>query len=240
MDSAPLNTPTQPAPTPAAERRDAFIIRPADPTVPLTIDTLFDGQRPLEVDVGCGKGRFLTARAAAHPEANFLGIDRLLLRLRKISKRLLRHGLSNVRLLRLEAAYAVRYLLPPRSVSVFYVFFPDPWPKRRHHRRRLFCPQFLDDLHRTLQPNGRVHVATDHLEYFAAIEACFAADARFDPTEPFQPTADQQTDFEIGFLAAGARIGRASFVKREAQRLSHPVGRTVRARPADRAPINHP
>jgi len=191
------------------------IIQPDDWTGRLVPGELYAADQPLEVDVGCGKGRFLVSRAEAHPHINFLGIDRLLRRLRKVDRKIRRRGLENVRLLRIEASYAVEYLLPTVSVNAFYVLFPDPWPKRRHHRRRLFCPAFLDSLEKTLLPGGYVHVATDHLKYLEQIAELFQSDARFKEVEPFEPDAEnERTEFELIFRRQGARIGRRSFEKK--------------------------
>lgn len=180
----------------------------------LPLDTLFDQpRRPLEVDVGCGKGRFLLARAKTHADTNFLGIDRLSGRLRRIDARILREERPNIRLLNLEAAYVIEYLLPATSVTVFYIFFPDPWPKRRHHRHRLFRPAFLDALNRVLVPGGQVHIATDHTDYFLAIAKLFRGDGRFVEAPAFEPSEEERTNFEITFLQKGAPISRGSFKK---------------------------
>ena len=193
--------------------RESHIVKPESVTDAIDLDRLFPEPRPLQIDVGCGKGRFLLARAAKEPDVNFIGIDRLLVRLRKIDKKLQRTGIQNVRLLRIEALYALTHLLPPACVSCFYIFFPDPWPKRKHHRRRLFKAEFLDVVERALVPGGVCHVASDHLEYMVEIRKIVTPDERFAPIAPFVPAEDERTDFELIFREAGQPVGRISFRK---------------------------
>src|SRR5207244_1211447 len=102
------------------------------------------------------------------PCQNFLGIERLLGRIRSAARKVA--SLDNVRLLQIESFYAVRYLLPAESVETFYLLFPDPWPKRRHHRRRIFSRDFLDSVAVALEENGLLHMATDQLDYFQQIQ----------------------------------------------------------------------
>jgi len=193
---------------------DDIRIIPDDWTSPLQPAELYANPASLEVDVGCGKGRFLVARAGAHPEVNFLGIDRMLRRVRKVCGKVARAALTNVRLLRCESQYAIEYLLAPGSVSAFYVFFPDPWPKRRHRKRRMFKDQFINAIAAALTPGGLIHVATDQLDYFMDTHELFAEDPRFTELAPLVPTEEEQTDFERQFLAQGLQIGRCSFAKR--------------------------
>ena len=130
----------------------------------LDLEKIFGRKAPLHVDLGCGDGSFLCALAQRTPGKNFLGIDRLLNRISNSERRAA--NLANVRLLRLEGSYAVRYLLPPASVETFYLLFPDPWPKRRHYRRRIVTLDFLQSVHATLDEDGIILIATDHLDYF--------------------------------------------------------------------------
>ena len=190
-------------------------IIPPDWDAPLDLPAVF-GYAPqrLEVDLGCGKGRFLVARAAAHPATSFLGLDRQTRRLAKVERKAQRAQLGNIRLLYAEAAYTVTHLLPRGSVAAYYIFFPDPWPKRRHHRRRLFDAAFLDALNTTLAPGGCIHLATDHLDYFESIRHLLTGDARFMEREPFVTSAEERTDFELIFLQQNKPIGRCSFAKR--------------------------
>ncbi len=119
------------------------------------------------MDLGCGDGSFLCAVAQRLPNKNFLGIERLSYRVRAAARKA--GSLNNVRLLQIESSYAVRYLLPARSVETFYLLFPDPWPKRRHHRRRIVTQDFLTCVHTALEKNGVIYIATDHLDYFRKI-----------------------------------------------------------------------
>lgn len=179
---------------------------------PFPLDDLFPGRPGMEVDLGCGKGRFLLARAAAHPEIPILGIDRMLTRIRKIDNRARRMNLDNLRLMRVEGAYAVTYLLPAASVRTCYIFFPDPWPKKKHHGNRMFQAPFLAGLRRILAPGGAVHVATDHLPYFEAIRELLAQHPGFSPIPPYVPTEEERTDFELWYRDR-TEIGRCSFTK---------------------------
>lgn len=167
--------------------------------------------RPLEIDIGSGKGRFLVARSGKHPETNFLGIERQLIRINSSGRRCERAGRENVRVFRMEGYYAVSKMIPADYVANYYFFFPDPWPKARHEQNRLFNPPFMDALHRTLTDGGNLHVATDHLPYFDDIYALLSADPRFEEVAPFTPSEEERTDFELIF--AHKQIGRCSFRK---------------------------
>ena len=134
---------------------------------PLDLKKIFERSAPLHVDLGCGDGSFLCALAQRMPEKNFLGIERLLGRISTAARRAAE--IANVRLLHLEISYAVRYLLPAGSVEIFYLLFPDPWPKRRHHCRRIVTPYFLDSVHAALRESGLFFLATDHSDYFREV-----------------------------------------------------------------------
>ena len=161
--------------------------------------------------------------AQAYPGTNFVGVDRLLRRLRRIDRKIQRlvtcappHeqlGLQNVRLVRAEASYFVTYLVPKASVSAYHIYFPDPWPKRRHHQRRLVSGPFLQDLNRTLERGGEVNCATDHDEYFRWIQAEFGRTNGFMEASPHVLPEETQTDFEREFLLAGKQIYRCCWVK---------------------------
>ena len=137
-------------------------------TNPLDLEKIFRRKAPLHVDLGCGDGSFLCALARRMPHKNCLGIERLLNRVRASARKAA--ALDNVRLLRMESFYAVRFLLQAESVERFYLLFPDPWPKRRHHGRRIVTPDFLDSIHAALQKNGSIYIATDDVDYFGKIK----------------------------------------------------------------------
>jgi tRNA (guanine-N7-)-methyltransferase len=197
-----------------SKNQESFRIVPDDWLRPISPAQSFDSEQPLEVDLGAGKGRFLLAHAQRNPGTNFLGIERMLRRIRKMDRKAATRGLRNVRLLRMEAYYAATYLIPDASVRCYYIFFPDPWPKKRHHGNRLFSEPFMTALHRTLIENGAVHIATDHLPYFEEIKGYFQQDARFECVAPFVPDEEEQTDFERYYIERG-EIGRCSYARRD-------------------------
>lgn len=184
------------------------VIKIIDPCKPLE----FDLSRPLEIEVGCGKGRFLARRAAEHPECDFLGIERMLGRVRLFDGKCRRANLANVQILRLEALYTFHYLLPAHHARTVYVFFPDPWPKRKHHSHRLFGPLFLKALWKRLEIGGRIEFATDHEEYFGFVsETCFPSAPSFRRVEPMERGPDQWTEFETRFRGQGLKIFSAAW-----------------------------
>jgi tRNA (guanine-N7-)-methyltransferase len=176
----------------------------------LKIDEIFARLAPLEVDLGCGDGSFLASLAAMHPAHNFLGVERLAGRVRSACHKA--RSLPNVRVLRIETAYAVRYLLPPASVSVFHFLFPDPWPKRRHHERRVFKSDFLDALINALTPGGLLHVATDQQDYFDEMANLILARDELQIV-PEQTGELPATTFEKRFRSSGQPIYRLELRK---------------------------
>jgi tRNA (guanine-N7-)-methyltransferase len=139
---------------------------PADYFCRHSSSDIFGNDYPLEVDLGCGDGSFLIEMAQHYPERNFLGVERLLGRVRGVCKRIQELGLTNVKVLRLESQYTLEYLLAPASVSRLHLLCPDPWPKARHHKRRLVQQKFLHILHQVLIPGSEFLFKTDHPEYF--------------------------------------------------------------------------
>ena len=176
----------------------------------LDLVQLFGRHAPLHVDLGCGDGSFLCEMARQFPKKNFLGIERLTKRVEKVCRKA--EEIENVRVLRADTLYAVRYLLPECSVETYYLLFPDPWPKRRHQFRRIFTRDFLDGIAVTLENHGVLCVATDHLNYFHQIKrlsctySCLEIVDSHDLVLPL-------TKFERKFREQGAAIYRLTLRK---------------------------
>ena len=171
-----------------------------------------DPGRPLEIDLGCGDGGFLVAMAARHPERNFLGVERLLGRVRKVCRKAERASLTNVKVLRLESSYALEWLLPDSCASRVHLLFPDPWPKKKHHKRRLVTAEFCTALVRVLAPGGEFLFKTDHREYFEQSLAPLEENSDLQPEDwPGDAFFYPQTDFERIWREEGRRVYSARF-----------------------------
>ena len=182
-------------------------------------DNLFPRVQPLEVEAGCGDGSFLVNYATQHPERNFIGTERLLGRIRKLDRKGRRAGLSNVRGVRIESAYFLQYLMPPGSVEALHVYFPDPWPKRKHRRHRLISERFPALAAQALKPGGRVYLRTDDPDYFDQMREVFRVHSSFKAVETPAELSEWLTDFEIEFQAKGIATLRAAYRLAETGRL---------------------
>ncbi len=182
---------------------------PADYFRKLEPAEILRDRRPLEVDLGCGDGSFLLEMARQHPERDFLGVERLLGRVRKVCKKIAKRGLGNARVLRLDSRYVVEWLLPEASVSRLHLLCPDPWPKFKHHRRRIMQAEFFESVRGTLLPGGEFLFMTDHEEYFHWAVGKMAAYGKFETLEWaedafFYP----KTDFQLQWEAQGKSMFR--------------------------------
>jgi len=187
----------------------------------MDLSALFAESRPLEVELGCGDGSFLVDYAKQHPEHNFIGVERLLGRIRKIDRKGQRAGLANLRGIRIESAYFLEYLLPPQSAFALHIYFPDPWPKRKHRKNRLVNERFPKIACQALAPNGSVYLRTDDSDYLSQMTEVFSASDFFQPIETPAELSAMLTDFEKDFLARGITTLRAAYHRRAAPAESH-------------------
>ncbi len=136
----------------------------------LDFEVIFGRSGPVEIEIGSGKGTFLVSQAGAYEKTNFLGIEWANKVYRYAVDRIGRWGLKNVRLIRTDAADFLAEHVADESVEGFHLYFPDPWPKKRHHKRRFFCSENLEQMLRCLKPGGWINIATDHQDYFEQIQ----------------------------------------------------------------------
>ena len=181
---------------------------------PLDLTELFPRAQPLEVELGCGDASFLAEYARRHPETNFLGVERLLGRIKKLDRKGRLAGLANLRGVRIESAYLLQYLLPPECAVALHIYFPDPWPKKKHHRHRLINPAFPGLARRVLLPEGVVYLRTDDADYFAQMTEVFGAAAEFEMVATPEELAGVLTDFERDFHAQGIPTRAAAYRRR--------------------------
>ena len=171
----------------------------------------FGNANPLEVEIGCGKGKFLLARAETHPEVNFLGVDMAWEWMKYGVQRGNKRGLENIRFIKFDGRLVLKYGIPSESVSVFHIYFPDPWPKRRHRKRRLITGAFLATLYEKLEPGGLVELATDYHDYYVQMREAVPqsgiawAEERYDNNDRLFD-ADSKTNYEIKYERAGRTL----------------------------------
>jgi tRNA (guanine-N7-)-methyltransferase len=183
---------------------------------------IFANDHPVEIEIGPGTGTFILPAASARPQINFLGIEHSRGRAWRLQSAIETKAIRNALVINADAACVVGALLPADSVAAYHIYFPDPWWKRRHHRRRLFTPAFAAALARTLVPGGRLYLATDVEEVLqlslCALDQCraFVRDER---------TRSQRlglTAFERKGIARGATIHEATLVRNGSSPHPHP------------------
>ncbi|MCP3978978.1 MAG: hypothetical protein GY716_06545, partial [bacterium] len=171
------------------------------------------------IEIGLGKGRFLLAAAELRPDVHHLGVEWANKYLRIAESRAWKRGLRNLRFVRVDACEMMQ-VVPPESVSAYYVFYPDPWPKKRHQKRRFLRAEMATELARTLVAGGCLHVATDHADYWSAIEPLFDGHAAFERMSQFGgdefplPAEEPLTNFEAKYGLEGRSRFRGSWRRR--------------------------
>jgi len=194
------------------------ILPKADLPCELPLDTLprpadwaavFERAAPLVMEIGCGAGRTLIGMALQRPECNFLGLERAGEYYRELRARVDKRKLSNMRVARIDAAFLIQHYVADGAVSEYHIYFPDPWPKKRHHKRRLFNDAFCADLRRTLAPDGVLYFATDHQDYYAEIlPRLRKVLAVTEHPEPWDDAPLGRTNFEVKYMKEGRPIYR--------------------------------
>ena len=189
--------------------------------IPQTQDRRFDwaaifgNDHPIELELGIGKGRFLIQQAESRPGVNFIGVEWASRYYRLVAERAARRALANFRVLRDDAGHFVRDNVVDASVNVLHVYFPDPWPKAKHNRRRLIQPPFAAEAARILIDGGLVKLATDHEDYAAQMEQVFLNAPDFKPT--LRAVGDDApegvTNWEVKFRAEGRTMHKFEFAR---------------------------
>ncbi len=198
---------------------DEIMVTPEQVAEVVDFARLFGNDRLVELEIGCGKGGFLLEQAREQPERNYVGVEWAGKYFRYAADRMRRWGVTNVRLIRTDARHLVCRQLRPDSLAALHVYHPDPWPKKRHHKRRLFTPEFAAAAVRALRPAARLAVQTDHEEYFQIIRSLLAGQSGLAPTafaDADCGAAETQTgtNFEVKYLREGRVIYRLAFCKR--------------------------
>jgi tRNA (guanine-N7-)-methyltransferase len=188
---------------------------------PCTAETLFGRAGPLEIEVGSGKGLFLRNAAAARPESGFLGIEVAKKYAEYAAAGLAKGGATNAVVVYGDGLRVFQELIPDNSLAAVHVYFPDPWWKKRHRRRRVMRESFLGDVERTLLPGGSLHFWTDVEEYFQTSLALLAAETTLlgplaVPETPAEHDMAYRTHFERRVRLASEAVYRAEFRKRAA------------------------
>lgn len=188
------------------------MLRSEDLAGPIDFNQIFGRSGPVHIEIGSGRATFLVHQAKAQPEVNFLGIEWARKYWHHAIDRIGRWGLTNVRITRADAPIFLRDFVPEGSVECFHIYFPDPWPKKRHHRRRLVQQSNVDLMLRLLKPGGTIRIATDHPEYFEQIRsvmACF--NGRLDEIEFPRPASAREgeltgTNYERKYIPDGRPV----------------------------------
>jgi len=181
-------------------------LKPEDLGGKIDFVRIFGRSGPVHIEIGTGKATFLLNQAKIQTDVNFLGIEQANKYYRYAVDRIGRGGLTNVRIVRTDATTFLANFVPDNSIDCFHIYFPDPWPKRRHHKRRFFCPPNLEHLLRCLKAKGRIRIATDHADYFEQIKQLITDNRgklqkiEFLPAAGANPGEDTGTNYERKYL----------------------------------------
>jgi len=185
----------------------------------MELSKIFENDHPVHIEIGSGRGEFLIEISQLEPEVNFLGLEIKGKRIKTIIKKLEPEKNSNVRLMRVMVNDSLLQLFPISSIERIYIFHPDPWPKRRHHKNRLIQESLLKEFERILKPGGDILITTDHQDYMEWIVKSFACDQDFISVypegfsrEPF--TGHIETHFEKKLKKKGFQPYYLKYIKK--------------------------
>lgn len=186
------------------------------PTAPLCWTDVFGADRPVEFEIGPGKGLFLANAALRQPDRHFIGVEMARKFARLAAERVAKKGLTNVRVVAGDGRRFLARFVPEASLHAVHIYFPDPWWKKRHKKRRVFCEPFVQDVARTLRPCGDFRIVTDVEEYFGVMQILMACHPEFLPQPPPMPNTpehdlDYLTNFERKYRIQGRPIHRAHY-----------------------------
>src|SRR5215212_10089987 len=191
----------------------SFTINPRDTGFHrLDLGQLFGNDRPVILEIGSGKGRFLINTAMERPDVNLIGVEKSLHYHRVIRERVAKRGLRNVRLINHDAFLVLRDMIPDASLAEVHVYFPDPWPRKREQKRRIIRPEVLAEIRRVLARDGWGLYVTDHAEYFEAAAPRIAEVFRTETRVP-GPDDPPRTNYEAKYRQQGRPIYEARFWK---------------------------
>lgn len=174
---------------------------------------IFGNRNPVQLELGVGKGRFLIQQAEQRPDVNFVGVEWASRYFRLVAERAAKRGLANFRILRDDASHVMRHSIAPQSLHVLHVYFPDPWPKARHLKRRLINELFARQAAQTLVDGGRVCLATDHEDYAQQMEAVFNAAPEFRQVSRAigEDAPEGVTNWEVKFRQQGRTMHKFEY-----------------------------
>jgi tRNA (guanine-N7-)-methyltransferase len=194
------------------EQLQPYLLTPPEMPVPLAWPDVFGNEQGVEIEVGFGKGLFLLTASQQHPEINFLGIEIERKYQLFTANRIAKRQLANVRLVCTDARAFLRNYVGDGSVQAVHVYFPDPWWKKRHHKRRVFTDDFAAACARVLRPGGRLEVMSDVEEYFALITELVATRTQLVPALRSEGETFR-TNFERKYREAGKPIYAGAYQK---------------------------
>ena len=171
----------------------------------------------VELDMGCGNGKFTVELAEKHPDSHIIAADVMIGRLRKVAKKAKRMNLSNIEILRVEATSLMGYILQDNSIDRLHVLCPDPWPKAKHKGHRLLSSQFMRSITRILKTNGIFHFSTDNDAYFESVTRLVDASELFSAANPefIADIADIKTDFQLRWEEQGLKVRHIAWASQE-------------------------